>query len=44
VRAHAVWAVRQLAGARAVEWLATARAAEVDAAVLAEYVATDLAS
>lgn len=37
VRAHAVWAVRKLAGARAAELLAAARAAETDASVLAEY-------
>lgn len=37
VRAHAVWAVRKLAGASAEALLASARAAETDAAVLAEY-------
>ncbi len=37
VRAHAVWAVRRLAGAEATALLAEARAAETDAAVLAEY-------
>lgn len=38
VRAHAVWAVGQLAGRDGVErWLAGARAAESDAAVRAEY-------
>jgi epoxyqueuosine reductase len=38
VRAHAVWAVRRLAGdAAAASWLADARAAESDPAVLAEY-------
>jgi len=37
VRAHAVWAVRRIAGAEAGEWLAEARAAEMDAGVLAEY-------
>ena len=37
VRAHAVWAVRQLAPAKADELLRAARAAETDAAVLAEY-------
>lgn len=37
VRAHAVWAVRQVAGERAAELLATARAKETDAAVVAEY-------
>lgn len=37
VRAHAVWAVQQLAGARAAELLAAARAVETDAAVWAEY-------
>lgn len=41
VRAHAVWAVRRLAGERAGELLATARAAETEATVLAEYAATD---
>lgn len=37
VRAHAVWAVRKLAGAQAAVLLAEARAAETDANVLAEY-------
>ncbi len=37
VRAHAVWAVRQLAGAAAAELLAEARAGEADASVRAEY-------
>ena len=37
VRAHAVWAVRQLAGAEAEGLLAAARRAESDAVVLAEY-------
>lgn len=37
VRAHAVWAVRRIAGAEAAELLAAARAGEADAAVLAEY-------
>lgn len=37
VRAHAVWAVRRLAGAEAAALLQAARAAESDAAVLAEY-------
>ncbi len=37
VRAHAVWAVRRIAGAGAGEWLAAAREKETDAAVLAEY-------
>lgn len=37
VRAHAVWAVRQIAGAEAENLLATAHAAETDATVLAEY-------
>jgi epoxyqueuosine reductase len=37
VRAHAVWAVRKLAGANAGEWLATMRASETDPSVLAEY-------
>jgi epoxyqueuosine reductase len=36
VRAHAVWAVRKLGGEPA---LASARLAETDAAVLAEYAA-----
>jgi epoxyqueuosine reductase len=39
VRAHAVWAVRRLAGGAAEELLAGARAAEQEAAVLAEYAA-----
>jgi epoxyqueuosine reductase len=37
VRAHAVWAVRRIAGDGAGEWLKSARAAETDAAVLEEY-------
>ncbi len=37
VRAHAVWAVRQLAGAEAGSLLAAARSAETDAGVIAEY-------
>jgi len=37
VRAHAVWAVFRLAGADGKKILASARAAETDAAVLAEY-------
>jgi epoxyqueuosine reductase len=37
VRAHAVWAVRRLAGGQAPRWLAQARAAETDETVLAEY-------
>lgn len=37
VRAHAVWAVRQLAPTHAIGLLAEARAAETDASVLAEY-------
>ena len=37
VRAHAVWAVRRLAGEGADKLLSEARAAETDAAVLAEY-------
>lgn len=37
VRAHAVWAVRRLAGAAAAEWLAEARARESDPLVQAEY-------
>jgi len=36
-----VWAVRKLAGARAEALLAAARAAETDAAVLAEYAAAE---
>jgi epoxyqueuosine reductase len=39
VRAHAVWAVFRLAGAGSEKILAAARAAETDAAVLAEYAA-----
>ncbi|HTQ29897.1 MAG TPA: tRNA epoxyqueuosine(34) reductase QueG [Opitutaceae bacterium] len=39
VRAHAVWAVFRLAGAEAGRVLAAARAAETEAAVLAEYAA-----
>lgn len=42
VRAHAVWAVRQLAGADAERWLATARAVETDSTVLAEYAPADV--
>ncbi|MBX3736434.1 MAG: tRNA epoxyqueuosine(34) reductase QueG [Candidatus Didemnitutus sp.] len=41
VRAHAVWAVRRIAGERAVELLAAVRAVEADATVLAEYAAAD---
>ncbi|MDP1580260.1 MAG: tRNA epoxyqueuosine(34) reductase QueG [Candidatus Didemnitutus sp.] len=37
VRAHAVWAVRKLAGGEATELLAAARAQETDPHVLAEY-------
>lgn len=37
VRAHAVWAVRRLAGERAAGLLSDARTAETDAAVLEEY-------
>jgi epoxyqueuosine reductase len=37
VRAHAVWAVRKLAGARAGALLAAAQAAETDPLVRAEY-------
>jgi epoxyqueuosine reductase len=37
VRAHAVWAVRRLAGEGAAAMLAPFRAAEIDPAVLAEY-------
>ena len=37
VRAHAVWAVRRLAGSAAVGLLAPARSAETDATVLTEY-------
>ena len=40
VRAHAVWAVRQLAGSEASTLLAAARAKETDQAVLAEYEAS----
>ena len=40
VRAHAVWAVRKLAGAQAAELLAATRAVETEAAVRAEYEAT----
>lgn len=39
VRAHAVWAVQQLAGAQAADLLAHARAQETDPLVLAEYAA-----
>ncbi len=39
VRAHAVWAVRRLAGNDAEGWLQQARALESDATVLSEYVA-----
>ena len=39
VRAHAVWAVRRIAGNAAADWLKAARATETDAVVLAEYVA-----
>lgn len=42
VRAHAVWAVRRLAGSGAVEMLAAAREAEQDPVVLAEYDAAEL--
>lgn len=38
VRAHAVWAVRKIAGERAAELLRPARENETDAIVLAEYV------
>ncbi len=41
VRAHAVWAVQRLAGAGAVDLLATARAAETDEQVLTEYAAAE---
>lgn len=41
VRAHAVWAVRRLAGGRAETLLNEARIAETDPAVLAEYVGED---
>ncbi len=37
VRAHAVWAVRKLAGENAAQLLAATRADEADASVLAEY-------
>ena len=37
VRAHAVWAVHQLGGSSAADWLKAARAKETDMAVLAEY-------
>jgi hypothetical protein len=37
VRAHAVWALRQIAGAGAPGLLAAARANETDLAVMAEY-------
>jgi len=37
VRAHAVWAVRRIAGNSAAGWLHAARAIETDAAVLTEY-------
>jgi len=40
VRAHAVWAVRRLAGERAAALLDETRIAETDAAVLAEYEGT----
>ena len=40
VRAHAVWAVRQIAGSSAAEFLRSARARETDEAVLAEYAST----
>lgn len=39
VRAHAVWAVRRIAGSAAAELLRAARAGEADATVLAEYAA-----
>jgi epoxyqueuosine reductase len=39
VRAHAVWAVQELAGEKAGPLLAAARAVEADAVVLAEYAA-----
>lgn len=41
VRAHAVWAVRRLAGSAAIDLLAPARAGESDEAVQAEYAAHD---
>ncbi|MBI3886881.1 MAG: tRNA epoxyqueuosine(34) reductase QueG [Opitutae bacterium] len=37
VRAHAVWAVRRLAGEGAAAWLGAARARETEASVLVEY-------
>ena len=37
VRAHAVWAVRRIAGGAAEEWLRAAREKETDAAVTEEY-------
>ena len=37
VRAHAVWAVRRIAGDKAMDLLKTARAGEADGMVLAEY-------
>jgi len=37
VRAHAVWAVRRIAGAEAGPMLASTRAGETEAAVLAEH-------
>ena len=40
VRAHAVWAVRRIAGTGADDLLAAARANETDAGVLEEYAAT----
>jgi len=42
VRAHAVWAVWKLAGERAAELLAAARAVETEATVLAEYAAAEV--
>ncbi len=41
VRAHAVWAVQRLAGAEAVDLLATARAGETNDQVLTEYAAAE---
>lgn len=41
VRAHAVWAVRRIAGEEAADLLAAARTGETDAAVLAEYTAAN---
>ncbi len=41
VRAHAVWAVRRIAGAAAEELLKAARAVETDAAVLEEHACSD---